>query len=286
MLAQLGVPWPSFGWVYDSGDTPASTYGVSVTLGLSSAEGSWTQVASSANCAYDVYGFLLWIGGTTTSAINHECTLDVGVDPAGGSSYTEVIPNLLCGKSTTLVTGNAFCRYFPLFIKAGSSIAVRGSTSYSGQPGGCRVRIMLFGKPSNPHQIRAGQYAEGIGTVTSNSGVSFTPVSGSEGSWASLGTTTRSLWWAVLTFSISNGTIAAQYTNIDLAVGDGSNYDIIIENLPCFCYGTAEIIAQPSDMGHIRGHWEIPAGATLYVRGRCSTTPATGYNARVIGIGG
>jgi hypothetical protein len=131
--------------------------------------------------------------------------------------------------------------------------------------------------------VRVGQYAEGVGTITNNVGVSFTPNNGSEGNWASLGTTTRPCWWWQIGVDINAGTITAQYTHVDLAVGDGSNYDIIIENYPIYIYGTAEIIVR--DVA-LTGYWEVPAGSTLYVRGRCSTTITSGYNARAIGIGG
>lgn len=284
MLGQLSMPGEGFAWRYDTMDAPSSSPGTSVTPGYSSAEGNWVAIASAANIAQDVYGFFVEIWNLNTSGYNLNGVLDIGVDQAGGSSYTAVIEDILCGHVTAGTSANGVQLYFPLFIKAGSSVAVRGSTSYTS--GTLRAHMVFFGQPSRPELVRVGQYCEGIGAVSSCVGVSFTPVSGSEGSWASLGTTTRPCWWAQLTASINNGTIAAQYTHVDLAIGNGTTYDIIIQNLGLYVYGTAEIVARKNDANLLSGHWNIPAGATLYVRGRCSTTPAAGYNARALLIGG
>lgn len=258
--------------------------GTAVTLGYSNAEGSWTSIATSGNIAQDVYLFAFMVSGNNSSGQNLNTCIDVGVDPAGGTSYTEVIQNIICGKCPAQSGLNGAWFIFPLFIKAGSSVAIRGSTSYtSGSP---RIIANFYGRPHRPELVRVGQYSEGVGTITNNAGVSFTPVNGSEGSWASLGTTTRDCWWWQLGVDIGAGTITAQYTHCDLAVGNGSLYDIIIENYPIFVSGTAETINRGGIDSFIQGFWEVPAGATLYVRGRCSTTVTSGYNARAIGIGG
>jgi len=286
MLGQLGYPGAGWGWKYDNVDVPAATPGTSVAIGISDAEGSWVQVASSANIAQDVYLFTLNFSNYNLSGYNLNCCLDVGVDPAGGSSYTEVIQNIICGMAGAPPRENAATFVFPLFIKAGSSVAVRGSSSYT-VAANARVQMTFYGRPRRPDLVRAGQYAEGVGSITNNVGVSFTPGNGAEGSWASLGSTTRPCWWWQIGVGISNSAVAAQYTHVDLAVGDGSSYDIIIENYGIYHYGTAEITSRfYPHRGLIEGNWEVPAGGTLYVRGRCSTSPGTTYNARAIGIGG
>lgn len=286
MLGQLGHPGNSFRWKYDNVDVPAGTPGTGVAVGTSNAEGSWVQIASSGNIAQDVYLFTLSFSNYAVSGANLNCCLDVGVDPAGGTSYVEVIQNIICGKAGSPTRENCAYFVFPLFIKAGSSVAVRASSSYTVAVN-ARVQMTFYGRPTRPDLVRVGQYAEGVGTITNNVGASFTPANGSEGSWASLGTTTRPCWWWQLGVDINAAAISVQYTHVDLAVGDGSNYDIIIENYPIFAYGTAEILSRFYHHRQLlEGYWEVPAGATLYVRGRCSTTITAGYNARAIGIGG
>jgi hypothetical protein len=130
-----------------------------------------------------------------------------------------------------------------------------------------------------------GHITETIGTITNSGGVSFTPGNAADGSWASLGTTTRPLWWWQLGCQISAGTIGAQYTYVDLAVGDGSNKDIIIKNHLMSFSGTAEIDSQPYMTQLVQGYKHVPAGATMYVRGRCNGAPTSGYNAVAVGVG-
>ena len=283
MLGQLWMPGAGARWKYDS-STPAATPGLSVTFGVSNAEGSWVQIATSANIAQDVYGFMVECYALNSTGYSLNATLEVGVDPAGGSSYTSITGDLLVGASVGSATqGAGATYYFPLFIKSGSSVAVRGSTSYTSGTG--RVRMVFFGRPARPELVRVGQYCEQVGAITNNVAVSFTPGNGAEGSWASLGTTTRPCWWAQLCVGHNTTAMTAVHTYVDLAVGDGTNYDIIIENYSL--YGnTAEYLLRNPIANLYGGHWEIPAGATLYVRGWCHTTVVSGWNARAVLVGG
>src|SRR5262245_10261809 len=105
---------------------PASPPGASVTPGASNAEGSWVQLASAANIANDVYALALMVGNGATSGQSKPHLLDIGEDPAGGTSYTALLSNLACGGTElTSVLGGGIQFYFPLFIKAGSSVAAR-----------------------------------------------------------------------------------------------------------------------------------------------------------------
>lgn len=162
-----------FAWKYTNYDTPSGTPGASVTPGASNAEGSWTPVASAANIARDVWTILLWISGGTTSTASKCHLLDIGVDPAGGSSYVAKISNIVCGGSNAGGTGGRFF-LFPFRIKAGSSVAVRiqGNASTAGT---VYVAIKFLGAPSTPEMTMAGPYSETIGAITGSNGVSFTP---------------------------------------------------------------------------------------------------------------
>jgi len=277
----------SFLWHFSNFTTPSATPGTSVTPGANNAEGSWTQVASSANMAYDSQLMFIAIGGGNTSGAAKNHLLDIGVDPAGGTSYTAIISNIVCGQTQAVTTG--FDEFiFPIFIKAGSSVAVRvqGNNATAGT---VRVVADFYGRPTNPEMVPCGSYSETIGTITSSNGTSITPGNAAEGSWTSLGTTAKDLWAWQIGVQVDNATITAQYTSVDLAYGDASNKEIILEDVPIFFYGTAEIKASIlrgrniASGNHIR---YVPAGSTIYARARCSTAPATGYNVTAIGIGG
>jgi len=280
----LAVGVNKFSFKYSNiGATPSLTPGTAVTPGASNAEGSWTEVASAANISQDIYGFLLWVSGGATSTQQKDHLLDIGVDPAGGTSYTAIISNIICGESPAITNAGVLGRfyYFPHRIKSGSSVAVRiqGNNATAGT---VQVVMEFYGQPSHPELVRAGQYAETIGTITNSGGVTFTPGdTGTEGAWTSLGTTTRALWWWQLCVQVSSGTISGRTYYLDLAYGDASNKVVIIENLP-LAAGGSETIAHPLA---INAFCEVPAGAEIFIRGTCDST-AQNLNAVAVGIGG
>ena len=276
MLAQIGVNRIAFKY----GLNLPSTLAIAVTPGASNAEGSWTQVASAANIAEDIYYFTLWIKAGSTSGQQKDHLLDIGIDPAGGTSYTAIISNIVCGESEVL-SGLQFT--FPFFIPAGSSVAVRiqGSNATAGT---VSIGMTFFGQPSHPELIRAGQYSETIGTITNSGGVTFTPGSTDvEGSWVSLGTTSRGLWMWQLGVQCSAAAIVGRNYTFDLAYGDGSNKVMIIEDLIILA-STNESVQMPVPPSI--PFCEVPAGGELFVRGSCSGTITSGWNAVAVGVGG
>lgn len=289
MLANHGMT--RYGFTYDNfGDNgavnPATTPGATVTAGASPNVESATPLvlATGSNIAHDVY-WLECMASNVGGTGDRQMLLDIGVDPAGGTSYTWIISNLVIGNlplSTQLPVGQGFL--FPFLIRAGSQVACRVQCSQSLIT--ARVAAKFFGKPERPENTPVGQYAETIGTITNSQGVGFTPGNAADGSWQSLGTTTRDLWWWQLCYSIANGTITAEATYIDLAWGDGSNKHLIFR---AHHLGTSsEIVADLLlvNKNPAAAFCPVPAGATIYVRGRCNNAPDTGYNAVALGIGG
>lgn len=278
----------SFLWTYsnEAADPATSLLGTGVTPGTSDAEGAFTQIASSGNIANDVYWVHLNVsnGSSSTNAQPH--ILDLGVDPAGGTSYTAVVSNLVCGASATITSigcGHHF--FFPLFIKAGSSVAVRIQGSNASATA-TRVLAKFYGQPSEPSAVPVATFSETIGTITGSSGVSFTPGNAADGTWVSLGTTAKAMWWWQLGYHVNNGTITAESTYIDLAVGDGSNKKIIkrLQHL-----GTATEMCgsvRLSNLMFTECYCPVPAGGELWVRGRCNNAPDSGYSAVAVGFGG
>lgn len=268
---------------YDNwGTNPTTTQGTSVTPGASNAEGSWTQIASSANIAQEVAALHLRIAAGSTNAAAKPHLLDIGVDPAGGTSYTAVISNIVCGSSPA---GAAVEHFFPLRIPAGASVAVRiqGANATAGT---VRVAARFYGQLSGRHRVPVGSFSETIGTITNSDGQSFTPGNAADGTWTSLGTTTNPMWWWQLCYQVNNATITVEGCFIDLAYGDGTNYELIqrVYNLG----DTSESCNRVSrnNLNWFEGYCPVPAGATLYVRGRCQNAPDTGYSAVAVGIGG
>jgi len=276
-----------FSFTYDNwGTNPSTTPGTSVTPGASNAEGSWTQVASSSNISQDCYWLAIRVSEGSTSGQIKSQLLDIGVDPAGGTSYTAVISDIVCGASfatSNRQDGHQFL--FPIFIKSGSSVAVRIQGS-NGTAGTVLVAVKFYGQPSNPEKCPMGMFSETIGSIASSAGVSFTPGNAADGSWTSLGTTSKNLWWWQICYQISNSTITVEQTYIELAYGDGSNKVSIMRAMHMGSTVEECGFTFPYNLNFIEAYCPVPAGATIYIRGRCVNAPDTGYNAVAVGIGG
>jgi hypothetical protein len=275
-----------YNFTYDNcGTNPGSAIGTSVVPGTSNSEGSWTQIASSANIAKDCFWLYLQIHSGSTSATAKNQLLDIGVDPAGGTSYVPIISDLVCGESPALAAPGAREHIFPFFIKAGSSVAVRIQGS-SATAGTVRIAARFYGQPTNPENIPVGSFSQTFGSITGSLGESFTPGNASDGSWVDLGAVTNPLWWFQIGYQINNSTITAEYTYIEVAWGDTSNKHIMFKVMHGGTTGeTCGMVAQ-TQMLSCAAYNTVPAGANIYIRGRCNNAPDTGYNATVVGIGG
>lgn len=276
----------SYGFSYDNwGNNPATTFGTSVVPGASDAEGSWTQIASSANITDECYWVYIQVhtGATASAAKNH--LLDLGIDPAGGTSYTAFLSNLVVGAAPAVTQVGNREYIFPIFIRAGSSVAVRiqGSNATAGT---VRVAARFFGQPSRPELVPRGAFSETFGTISGTLGESITPGNAADGSWVDLGATSSILWWWQMGHQVNNATITAEYAFLELAYGDATNK---VQILKVMHVGTTSetcgLAAQTSLLACV-AYQPVPAGAHIYVRARCNNAPDTGYNVSVVGIGG
>lgn len=258
---------------------PAAAMGTSVTPGTAS-KSAWVQVQSAlANAAY---GILININSAFTASTPRNLAVDIGVDLAGGSSYTTVIANLLAGGATTYSAGGGVWFYFPLFIPAGATIAARALQTNAST---IRVLTQCLAQPMNPSQVRKGSFCESIG-ITEGAIVGTTVTSGttSEGSWTSLGTTANRLWWWQVGVQVAASDTAwgANVLHCDLAVGDATNKDIIIQDL-AFQTTTSESGNNPPLSVGVE--WDVPAGSTIYTRLQNSGTNDA-YSVAAYGCGG
>jgi len=284
-----------FAFTYDNwGANFGTSAGTSVVPGASNVYGSWTEVISDANVTTDIWAIEISITGGNTANSDKSQLVDIGYDPAGGTTYVSIFGDTatvgqaatkawVCGNVGTLgTTGPDMVANLPLRIPSGSAIAVRlqGSNATAGT---VRVLVKLYGKPSAPDITPRGGIARIIGAVTTSGGVSFTPGNATDGAWTSLGATGSNLWWWQLGVQCSNGTQTALYYYFDLAYGDGSNYHLI--HRQARFTNTSETSRLGTSSHYSEAFCHVPSGATLYVRGRCSAAPTSGWNANVIGIG-
>lgn len=261
------------------------TIGTAITPSTSSADPSYTALATSGNISADCHFLELEIHGGFVTATAKLHMLTIGIDPDGGTSYTDIISNLIVSSATAAAQGSMSGRafHFPLYVKSGSSVAVkiRGS---DGSATTVYVVARFFGYNQTPENANSSQYSATFGATTaSTTGVSFTPGSGAKGSWASVGSTTVApLNWFQVGAHVNNTAISSRHNWIDVAYGDGTNMVLVIADA-FHTTGSGE------DCSHHRhGGWvnPVPVGSQLYVRGASNTGPSSGWEAVIVGMMG
>lgn len=247
---------------------PGTTFGTSVTPG-SGAKGSYATALFSA-LSYPAYGILLCIYGSGASAASRNYIMDVGIDPAGGTSYTVKIPDLLVGGSiamNTAGTSGGIWYFFPLYIPAGASVSVRAQGA---DTTAFRVGAQIFTKPINPAQIRKGLFVEAYG-ISGNTGTAITPGTTSEGAWTQIGTTTKRVWWWQYGYQITTADTswANGQITLDVAVGDATNKQIVIADAILNTNST-ECLGNPPLTAGVE--YPVPASVNVYARAQHSGT--------------
>lgn len=166
---------------------PGAAFGVVVSPSIGS-KGAWTQLFAATSSPS--YGILVCINSNNTSAACRATVVDIGVDPAGGTSYTTVIADLQGGNAVGYTTGSGgLYYYFPLYIPAGATIGVRANSTVSTS---FNVNATLAQKPTRPALVRQAAYVDTFG-ISGNAGTAITPGTTSEGAWTLIGATTRRL---------------------------------------------------------------------------------------------
>ncbi len=259
---------------------PASTIGTSITP-LQNSFSTYAEILSDTNVTRDCYGILINVNGLNVSTAAKDALCTIGIDTAGGTSYVDLIPNLLvsCAWAYTAAPGGHWY-YFPIYIPAGSAIAAKGSVN-NAAPGTFRVAVRLFGAPSDPSSIVCGQGVEAIGVVTASSrGTAVTSGTTSEGSWTSLGTTTRNCFAWQYGMGVNDGTMTALLYHADLSYGDGTNQVMIGRDKLYYSGATEQLGAGVYGPNFCN----VPAGSTMYGRLQCSGTADSALSMAAYGV--
>lgn len=259
----------------------APTTGTTVTITpATAAKGAYTQISTA--LPRDTLGIHIMVFAGSTAATIRNILLDVGVDPAGGTAYQPVISNILAGSAFTVASSMGRNFYFPLRIRAGSTVALRaqGTTADT-----FSVIAYLTTGESQPVQTWTGTHSQTIGTITGTAGVTFTPGTSAYGAYTLLGTTTRNLKHWTVCVQISNTVIAAKAVYVDLAYGNGTSFVPILNDFLISANDANENITHA--LYPLAHHFcDVPAGSGIYIRAAASSAPETGFNAVAIGIGG
>lgn len=288
-MALINPFGPAFAHWTDNFGTPgtgasAATdgYGVAMTAGTSSADGSVTEIvpALAHDCEY------LWLGiqGFAISGSASSALLDIMIDPAGGTSWSELISDLVVGGasamswalvSTSVALGLPLGFHFPLWIRAGASIGARARFAGASAPTNSRVMAIVAGGNKNPASWWCGQKVETVGTLdaANSRGQVVSPGgSGAFGSWTNLGSTTGARAGAAQWAVGCPPTNTAGENSFLWEFGYGST-----RLGPRLMKGTTTGERQSGPMA-MPFFCDIPAGTQIQVRGMCGSalaSPAT-----------
>jgi len=212
-----------------SGVRPTANYGASFTPG-NNTYGAYASVLAGASLTDDAYGIWINVNSVGVSATATSTLATIGIDPAGGTSFTDLIPHLLVSMASVYANANpsgGVWYYFPLFIKAGTSLGVKG-TQNNAAPVAARCFVRLLCKPSRPELLRVGSYVRTFGEATATSGgTAVTLGTTSDGAWTQLGSAIAAgdrLWfWQVAYGADTNTFAASSMLHLDLGIGASSS---------------------------------------------------------------
>jgi len=263
-------------FVNNFGSSPSSTPGTSVAASTSAnTKGSWTAVLSA--LASKGYGIYVRLSDAASSSEDRQHLVDIGVDPAGGTSYSVVIPDLNGGNVPAIANG-CVEYYFPIEIPAGATVAAR-TQHQAAAARTIRVGVQVDLRPTVPWAWPSGAIVERIGAVTNSRGVSFTPGNATDGSWVSLGTLTYATRWVQLGYALSASVANAERTYVDLGAGPTGSQRVLMRGIYAGQSGPITMHRMAHNLLWSRACVRLPAGTELWVRGHCENAPDTTYNA-------
>jgi len=275
----LYTPANEWEWLYDNIASP--------TLGANNAKGSWVEAVSVANHANDTFMVAIDVSAGGAAGLESQALVDIGIDAAGGGSYTVLIPDLITsngGDGSSGIAAGWIFYAFPLFIRAGTQIGVRGQTNRT-STFVQSVRVRLYGLPKYPELVKAGSFVTSFGVDAANSaGTALTPGTAAEGAWTAIGAATATrLWYWEYGFGVRDTSMNNRSYQNDIGIGDGSNKFSVINNNRCLT-GDTERLNKPCIFPD--GWYDAPAGVNIYARSFCSAAPDSNVSVAVYGVGG
>ncbi len=264
----------------NTGTPPAVNVGTNFTANANNADGTAVSVLSA--LAFDVHYLIIGIGGLSATSANGQALLDVLYDPAGGTAWSSLIDDLVCGFTLVPSAGvNTIQQFyhFPIYIKSGTSLGVQARTLHTSNIATGRVVMFAYGNPSNPGMWWCGQKVESLGiNASTSSGTDVTPGNAVFSSWATIGTSTANYG------SVQFGLNGSDATSATLGVYWQIGYDSTqLPGSPTFynSTGTTEV---SSKVGFGQIIWcNIVSGTIMQARAIANGAAET-YNVAIYGV--
>lgn len=263
----------------------SAAVGVTATPG-NNTYGTFTQILSGAAVTDDAYGIYINVNNLGVSGVAKDAIAQIGVDPAGGTSYTVLIPDLLvsCAGAIGGISGGGITYFFPLFIKSGTSIAVSASTN-NASVGTFTAYVRLLRQPAGYPTPRVGSFVRsfGINTGTSSGTVIVPNSAGGKSAFVQLGAAlAEPLWGWCLGVGCNNAVMNNNASAWDLAIGSSTTVNRVVIADQLVFPTTAEIMYFQSFTTPGFG----AAGDLVFSRAGGQGASVAGMSAAAYGIGG
>lgn len=282
----IRAPVNEFGLLIPSGNGVV-TLGATVTPG-NNTYGTYAQMLAGAAVTDEAYGIWVTIYGNAVSASARDAIGKIGLDAAGGTTYTDAIIDFSCSAAGSLSGasggGGGITLYFPLRITAGSSIAIAVSVN-NATVGTCTAFCRLVAKPTGPTPPRAGAFVRTFGsTPASSSGTAVTPGNSAKSAWVQMGSAVAdSLWYWTLSVCNNNAVYGNNNPSVwDLGIGSSTTTLRIIILDQIIIHSTSESMSFTS----IGAYGLAAPGDLIFIRAATQGAPQTGFSAIAHGTGG
>lgn len=229
--------------------------------------GTWTSVITAAE--FDVFLCGVTIRETFASTVDSSCLVNIGVDPAGGTSYTVEIPGILGAGAAASSGGGGFkvMTWFPCFFPKGSQIAAQIQGLVISQTAIVGVTLIGGKNRSNPFPHRARIVSYGADTATSGGTVMANAAIDTKGAWTQLGVdTTRRHSGLVVCTAIGNANVTGGRYLIDVGIdpAGGTTFGVVIGDVWAQIAST-EVSYMVDPLSCLVGI-DIPVGAAIAAR--------------------
>lgn len=272
-------------WAHCTDNLPSTLSATAIgTTVIAPNDGTEGQPAAllSAALTHDVEYIRLGFAGFQATSENTSTALDLLIDPAGGTNYSELITDLLVGGNAQGSSGSAsaagIARWFdfPLWIPAGAALAARARTKRIIDNLTGYVVVQAWGGNANPASWWCGQRVTTLGIdATEPRGTPVTPGYLDWGSWTNVGAVTPTdcgaLQW--MTQIPNSASISAEMTYWQLGV-DGTPFGPTIQKTAAGQEATWSMPTGPI-------FTPLPAGTQLQLRGKSSYSFPQAYDAAV-----
>lgn len=282
----LWTPGTAFHAKFSNQSVASANPGTSITPGNNTFP-AYAEILSDTVVTEDCYGILININSNAVSAAARDTLVNIGADPAGGTSFSTIIADLMGSCAGAMNAGGGMMYYFPLYIKNGTALAAQASVN-NATVGTLRVWVTLFAKPQRPDLLKVGSYVTAVGAVEASSrGTTVTPgASGAEGSYASLGTPTKDHWWWQSGIGVNDGTMNALSLFADIAAGDATNKVLLQENNPFHSTSAEAINGGYNNLNPLVCYHEVPGSTEIWGRISNSGANDAAYSMMAYGLGG